>query len=88
MPINNYKRLVKESEGLTVTTRRKSRNNHGKMKLGKFEIKQLIFQLPQNELTELFEELESQLETFEMMRLAESGFSEWLEAGEDIYEEK
>lgn len=88
MPMNNYKRLMKGSESLSVTIRRKSRNNHGKVKLGKIEIKQLLFQLSQDDLIELFEELESRLETFEMMRLAESGFNEWLEAGEDIYEEK
>ena len=88
MPINNYKRLMKESARLSVATRRKRQNNQGKTKLGKIEIKQFLFQLPQNDLIELFEELESRLETFEMMRLAESGFSEWLEDGEDIYEEK
>ena len=88
MPMNNYARLMKRSEGLSEATRRKSRNNHGKTKLGKIEIKQLLFQLPQNDLIELLEDLESRLETFEMMRLAESGFSEWLEEGEDIYEEK
>jgi hypothetical protein len=88
MPMNNYKRRMKGSAGLSVAARRKSRNNHGKTKLGKIEIKKLLFQLSQNDLIELLEELESRLETFEMMRLAESGFGEWLEEGEDIYEEK
>jgi hypothetical protein len=49
-----------------------------KIKVGITELRQLLFQLPQSDLVELFEELESRMETFEMMRLAESAFSEWL----------
>ncbi len=49
------------------------------------EIKALIFQLPIQEQINLIEELEERLETITMMQLAETGFSEWNEPEEDIY---
>ncbi|NEO54600.1 MAG: hypothetical protein F6K54_16825 [Okeania sp. SIO3B5] len=50
------------------------------------EIKILIFQLPIQEQITLIEELEERLETLTMMQLAETGFSEWNEPEEDIYD--
>ncbi|MGD1701111.1 hypothetical protein [Dapis sp. BLCC M229] len=50
------------------------------------EIKTLIFQLPIREQITLIEELEERLETITMMQLAETGFSEWNEPEEDIYD--
>lgn len=50
------------------------------------EIKILIFQLPIQEQITLIEELEERLKTLTMMQLAETGFSEWNEPGEDIYD--
>lgn len=50
------------------------------------EIKQIIFQLPIQEQIILKEELEERLETIEMMQLSETGFSEWNDEEEDIYE--
>ncbi|NEN90994.1 MAG: hypothetical protein F6K48_19615 [Okeania sp. SIO3H1] len=50
------------------------------------EIKILIFQLPIKEQITLIEELEERLETLTMMQLAKTGFSEWNEPGEDIYD--
>jgi len=50
------------------------------------EIKGLLFQLPPADLLSLMEELEERVQTLEMMQLAETGFREWDEAGEDIYD--
>lgn len=52
------------------------------------EIKNLIFQLPPAELMKIAEEIEARAETVGMMHLAETGFSEWNEEGEDIYDAK
>ncbi|MCD6101131.1 MAG: hypothetical protein J7K33_11190 [Candidatus Marinimicrobia bacterium] len=51
------------------------------------DLRKAIFQLPPLELIELFREIEERSETNEMMCLAETGFQEWLEPGEDIYDE-
>ncbi|MDJ0572248.1 MAG: hypothetical protein QNJ53_24830 [Pleurocapsa sp. MO_192.B19] len=51
------------------------------------EIKQIIFQLPIKEQIILKEELEEKLETLQMMQLAETGFTEWNDDEEDIYNE-
>ena len=88
LPMHRYEQLLAGREALTAGVKRRKTINGHSVKTKKSEIKKLLFQLPQQDLAELFEELESRMETFEMMRLAESGFSEWLEAGEDIYEEK
>ena len=50
------------------------------------EIKALIFQLPAEELLELVDAIQERTETVAMMRLAETGFQEWNEEGEDIYD--
>ena len=50
------------------------------------EMKTLIFQLPPQELLTLVEAIEARAETLTMMQLAETGFREWHEEGEDIYD--
>lgn len=50
------------------------------------EIKALIFQLPLKEQEKLLSELEEQIESMAMMQLAETGFEEWNDPEEDIYE--
>lgn len=50
------------------------------------KIRELVFQLPPKDFIQLAREIEERLETFEMMQLAESGFGEWNEPGEDIKE--
>lgn len=49
------------------------------------EIKTLIFKLPIQEQITLMEDLEERLENLAMMKLAETGFSEWNDPEEDIY---
>ena len=56
------------------------------LKMNKEEIKDLIFQLPPQDFLELANSIEERVETFSMMRLAETGFGEWDEEGEDIYD--
>ncbi len=88
LPMHYYEQLLVSSKALPVTAkRRKVRNNHPS-KIKKNELKKALFQLSQRDLVELFEELESRMETFEMMRIAESAFAEWLEPEEDIYVEE
>lgn len=88
LPMHHYEQLLGGSKALSVAAkRRKVRNNHPS-RIKKSEIKKMVFQLPQQDLVELFEELESRMETFEMMRMAESAFAEWLEPEEDIYDEE
>jgi hypothetical protein len=50
------------------------------------KIKALIFQLPAQELLTLADAIEERVETVAMMQLAETGFREWNEEGEDIYD--
>ncbi|WP_036481501.1 hypothetical protein [Myxosarcina sp. GI1] len=50
------------------------------------EIKQIIFQLSIQEQITLIEDLEEKLSTTQMMQLAETGFSEWNDEEEDIYD--
>ena len=45
------------------------------------ELKDLIFQLPPQDLFRLVEEIEERAETVAMMRLSETAFEEWNEAG-------
>lgn len=52
----------------------------------KDEIKSYIFQLPARELLTLVDAIEERAETVAMMQLAETGFQEWHEEGEDIYD--
>ena len=50
------------------------------------EIKQMIFQLPIQEQITLIEDLQEKLETAQMMQLLETGFAEWNDEEEDIYD--
>ena len=50
------------------------------------EIKSIVFQLPMPDLMALFGEIEARLQTAGMMQLAESGFQEWNDPEEDIYD--
>jgi len=50
------------------------------------EIKSLILQLPSEELLAVADAIEERRETMVMMQLAETGFSEWNEEGEDLYD--
>ncbi len=50
------------------------------------EIKQMIFQLPIQEQITPMKDLEEKLETLHMMQLAETGFTEWNDEEEDIYD--
>ncbi|WP_341529738.1 hypothetical protein WKK05_10695 [Nostoc sp. UHCC 0302] len=49
------------------------------------EIKTMLFQLPIEELITLIAEIEEKLETVRIMQLAETGFQEWNDPEEDIY---
>ena len=88
LPMHRYEQLLAGREALTAGAKRRKAINGHSVKTKKSEIKKLLFQLPQQDLAELFEELESRMETFEMMRLAESAFAEWLDPEEDIYDQK
>ena len=50
------------------------------------EIKALIFQLPAREILALADVIEERAETVAMMQLAETGFREWNEESEGIYD--
>lgn len=50
------------------------------------EIKNLVFQLPAQEFLVLVDAIEERAETIAMMRVSETGFQEWNEDGEDIYD--
>ena len=50
------------------------------------DIKIMIFQLPIQEFMMLVDAIEERAETASMMQLAETGFREWNEEGEDIYD--
>jgi len=52
------------------------------------EIKNLVLQLPTREFLALVDAIEERAETIAMMRLSETGFKEWNEEGEDIYDAK
>jgi hypothetical protein len=52
------------------------------------EIKEIIGQLPVPVLEELMQQIQEKIESKEFMQLAESGFSEWYDREEDIYESK
>ena len=45
----------------------------------------MIFQLPIQEQITLMEDLVEKLETLQMMQLDETGFTEWNDESEDIY---
>ncbi len=48
-------------------------------------IKNLVLQLPPEELIALIAAIEEKLETVSIMQLAETGFQEWNDPEEDIY---
>lgn len=50
------------------------------------EVQTLVFRLPPPEFVWLADRMTERAETFEMMCLAETGFAEWNEPGEDIYD--
>lgn len=49
-------------------------------------IKSMILQLPVEQVYQLINEITEALETQELMQLAETGFPEWNDSEEDIYE--
>ena len=49
------------------------------------DVKHLISQLSRKDLLTLLTDIQEQLQTFEMMSIAESGFQEWNDPEEDIY---
>ena len=49
------------------------------------EVRQLAFQLSQKDLLLLLTDIQERLHTSEMMSIAESGFQEWNDPEEDIY---
>jgi len=57
------------------------------MKVKKAEIKAMILQFPVEEINELIAEIRKALEIreFMKMKLAETGFTEWNDPEEDIY---
>ncbi|MBE9143728.1 hypothetical protein [Planktothrix mougeotii] len=55
------------------------------MNLTQEKIKAMILQLPVDEIKQLIEEITESLEIKEFMRLAETGFNEWNDPEEDIY---
>jgi hypothetical protein len=49
------------------------------------EIKTIIFQLPIDQILTLISEIEEKVTSIAMMKLAETGFQEWNDPEEDIY---
>ncbi len=49
------------------------------------DVKHLVLQLSQQDLRLLLTDIQEQLHTLEMMSIAESGFQEWNDPEEDIY---
>ncbi|WP_017293621.1 hypothetical protein [Geminocystis herdmanii] len=49
------------------------------------EIKEMIFQLPPEEINQLIREINETISTKDFMKLAETGFQEWNAPEEDIY---
>lgn len=50
------------------------------------EIRNLVFQLPAQEFLTLVDAIGERAETIVMMQISETGFQEWNEEGEDIYD--
>jgi hypothetical protein len=50
------------------------------------QVKQLAFQLSSHDLLALLNDIQEQLSGHEMMQIAESGFQEWNDPEEDIYD--
>jgi hypothetical protein len=49
-------------------------------------VKQLAFQLSPTDLIALLNDIQGRLYTTEMMQIAESGFQEWYDPEEDVYD--
>jgi len=49
------------------------------------KVKALILQLPAQDLLTLVDAIEERVETVAMMQLADTGFEQWNEEGEDVY---
>lgn len=49
------------------------------------EIKEMIFQLPPEEINQLIREINETISAKDFMKLAETGFQEWNDPEEDIY---
>ncbi|MBE9227858.1 hypothetical protein IQ264_20765 [Phormidium sp. LEGE 05292] len=56
--------------------------------LTKEEIKEMIFQLPVEQIIALMADIEERVENLTMMQLAETGFTEWNDPEEDIYNDE
>ncbi|MCL1464048.1 hypothetical protein [Argonema galeatum] len=56
--------------------------------LTKEEIKEMIFQLPVAEIVALMADMEEKVGNLTMMQLAETGFEEWNDPEEDIYNDE
>lgn len=56
--------------------------------LTKEEIKEMIFQLPVEQIMALMADIEERVENITMMQLAETGFAEWNNPEEDIYNDE
>ena len=56
--------------------------------LTKEEIKEMIFQLPVEQIIALMADIEERVENLTMMQLAETGFQEWNDPEEDIYNDE
>lgn len=50
------------------------------------KVKALILQLPAQDLLTLVDAIEERVETVAMMQLADTGFEEWNEEGENVYD--
>ena len=59
---------------------------HVTFELGREKLQELLFQLPPEDFLALAEGIQERAETMMMMRLSETGFREWNDEGEDIYE--
>ena len=55
------------------------------MMITKENIKSMILQLPVEEINQLINEITETMEAKEFMKLAETGFPEWHDPEEDIY---
>jgi predicted metal-dependent TIM-barrel fold hydrolase len=49
------------------------------------EIKEMIFKLPPEEINQLINEITETIATKDFMKLAETGFQEWNDPEENIY---
>jgi hypothetical protein len=55
------------------------------MNITRTEIKKMIFQLPQEEIDQLIREIQEVNAAKNFLKLAETGFQEWNDPEEDIY---